>query len=145
MNREALRDKADTVTVRINFNPRRRGSKKLIIVPDGEPTWAPPRASIDNTLVKALARAFRWRKLLDTGVYATLAELAAAEKINPSYVSRILRLTLLAPDIVESALNGEQPVTLSMEVIMKPQPVEWSEQRVNLSSCRRARSPARAG
>jgi len=58
-------------------------------------------------MIKALARAFRWRKLLETAVFGTIEELAAAEKINPSYVSRILRLTLLAPDIFEAILNGK--------------------------------------
>jgi hypothetical protein len=128
MTREALKDKADTVTIRIDFSLRRRGGKKLIIVADGEPIWAPPRARIDNTLVKALARAFRWRKLLETGVYTTLAELAAAEKINPSYLSRILRLTLLAPEIIESILDGQHPTETSLCVLMRPFAVEWREQ-----------------
>jgi len=74
-----------------------RGGRKLVISPDGAPAWAKPRTRINNTMVKALARAFRWRKLLETGVYATVEEIAAAEKINTSYVSRILRLALLAP------------------------------------------------
>jgi hypothetical protein len=65
-------------------------------------------------MIKALARAFRWRKLLETGVYATIEELAAAEKINPSYVSRILRMTLLAPDIVEAILDGRHPTELTL-------------------------------
>jgi len=129
---EVLQDSADTVTVRIDFSVRQRGGKKLIIVPDGEPTWAPPRAHIDNTLVKALARAFRWRKLLETGVYATLADLAVAEKINPSYVSRILRLTLLAPDLVEAILDGRHPTTLSLAMAMRPFSVEWRRQKAEL-------------
>ena len=60
-------------------------------------------------MVKALARAFRWRKMLDTGVHATLEDLARAKGVAPSYVSRILRLTLLAPEIVEAILDGRQP------------------------------------
>ena len=64
------------------------------------------RARVDTTIVKALARAFQWRKLLEAGSYGTIKELAAAEKINPSYISRVLRMTLLAPDIVEAVLNG---------------------------------------
>ncbi|HEB79186.1 MAG TPA: hypothetical protein ENI79_01750 [Rhodospirillales bacterium] len=80
-------------------------------------------------MVKALARAFRWRKLLEAGVYATVEEIAAAEKINTSYVSRILRLTLLAPEIVELILDGRHPTDLTMAKLMKPFPVEWEEQR----------------
>ena len=86
------------------FTPR--GGRKLVVSPDGVPVWAESRSRIDDTLVKALARAFRWRKLLETGVHGTVDEIARAEGINPSYVGRILRLTLLAPDIVEAILDG---------------------------------------
>ena len=96
---------AQTVTVRVPFTIRKRGGRKLAIAADGS-TLAPPRPRIDNTLVKALARAHRWNRLLESSRYGTAAELAAAEKINPSYVSRVLRLTLLAPDIVEAIVEG---------------------------------------
>jgi len=85
---------------------------------------------MDSTLVKAIARAFRWRKLLETGVYGTIEELAAAERINPSYVSRVLRMTLLAPDIVEAILNGSQPHEVTLAVLMRPLPLRWAEQRM---------------
>ena len=85
-------------------------------------------------MVKALARAFRWRKLLETGVYATVEELAAAEKINGSYVSRVLRLTLLAPDIVEAILDGRQPITVQLDAVLKPFPAEWDAQRQRFST-----------
>jgi hypothetical protein len=78
--------------------------------------------------VKALARAFRWRKLLETGVYGTIEEIAAAEKINSSYISRVLRLTLLAPEIVEAILEGRQPVEMTLAAMMRPLPVVWQEQ-----------------
>jgi hypothetical protein len=61
---------------------RKRGGRKLVITPDGNDAWAPPRARVDNTMVKALARAFRWRKLMESGVYGTVEEIAAAEKIG---------------------------------------------------------------
>ena len=79
-------------------------------------------------MFKALARGFRWRKLLDTGVYGTIEEIAAKEKINSSYVSRLLRMTLLAPDIVEAILDGRQPTEMTLAVLMGPFPVSWSEQ-----------------
>jgi hypothetical protein len=79
-------------------------------------------------LVKALSRAFRWRKLLETGVFATVEEIAAAEKINASYVGRVLRLTLLAPDIVEATLDGRQPTNLTLAVLMRPFAVGRKEQ-----------------
>ena len=71
-------------------------------------------------MVKAIARAHRWRRMLESGVYATIAEIAAAEKINESYVGRILRLTLLVPDIVETILNGRQPAQMTLATLMRP-------------------------
>jgi hypothetical protein len=79
-------------------------------------------------MFKALARGFRWRKLLETGVYGTIEEIAAKEKINSSYVSRLLRMTLLAPDIVESILDGTQPAEMTLAVLMEPFAVAWQEQ-----------------
>jgi hypothetical protein len=80
-------------------------------------------------MVKAIARAFRWRKLLETGIYGTIEELAAAEAINPSHVSRILRLKLLAPAIVETILEGRHVPGLTLANIVKPLSVLWNEQR----------------
>lgn len=119
---------AGAVTIHIPFEIRKRGGRKLILAPDGTNTWAPPRRRIDNAMVKAIARAFRWRKLLETGTHATIVEIAAAEKINESYVGRILRLTLLAPDIVEAILGGRQPAEMTLAALMQPFPVEWREQ-----------------
>lgn len=70
--------------------------------------------SADSTLIKVLARAFRWRWMLETGRHTTIDELAAAKSINGSHVCRILRLTLLAPDIVEAILDGRQPEGLTL-------------------------------
>ena len=120
----------DSVTVRVPMTFRKRGGRKQVIAPDGHPSWALPRARIDNTMVKALARAFRWRRMLEAGAVATVSELAAAEKINPSYVSRVLRLTLLAPEIVEAILNGRQAPEMTLPVLMGPFPVEWDRQRL---------------
>jgi len=116
----------NTVTVRVPIKLRRQGSRKTIVTPAGT---LPMPARVDITLVKALARAFRWRRMLETGRYATIDELARAEKINPSYVSRVLRLTLLAPDIVEAILDGRQPDDLVFAQAMQPQPANWMEQR----------------
>jgi hypothetical protein len=100
-----------TLTIAVPLTIRKRGGRKLVLSPAGEEITAPARPRVDNTLVKALARAFRWRKLLETGVYATVAEMADAEGINRSYVSRVLRLTLLAPEIVEGILEGRSADT----------------------------------
>ncbi|MCW5717061.1 MAG: hypothetical protein KIS68_04430 [Bauldia sp.] len=80
-------------------------------------------------MVKALARAFRWRTLLETGVYGTVSDLAAAERINPSYVSRVLRLTLLAPDLVEAILDGRHPPEMTLAMLMEPFPTDWQHQQ----------------
>ena len=120
-----------TVTVRIPISIRRRGGRKLVLAPDGTTdTWAAPSRRIDNAMVKAIARAFRWREMLENGTHATIAEIAAAEKINESYVGRVLRLTLLAPDIVEAILGGRQPVEMTLALLMRPFPTLWEAQRV---------------
>jgi hypothetical protein len=121
-----------TVTVRVPLKIRRYGGRKLIIAPEGAAPWAPPRARIDNTMVKAIARAFRWRRLLEEGQYGSVVELAEAEKINKSYVSRVLRLSLLAPPIIEAILNGRQSPRLGLPTLLEPLPVEWEAQRRRL-------------
>jgi len=116
------------VTIKVPFAIRKRGGRKLVLAPDGAPV--PPLApQVDGTLVKAIARAFRWQKMLETGRYATIKEIAKAEKINQSYVSRVLRLTLLAPDLFEALLHGRQNSTMSLHDVMKPFPIEWDRQR----------------
>jgi hypothetical protein len=117
-----------TMTVRVPMKFQTRGGRKLIVSPDGSPSWAKPRKRIDNAMVKALARAFRWQKLLEDGNYATIEEIADAEKINPSYVSRILRLTLLSPEIVAMVLDGRQPTAVTLKDLQKGFPVCWRSQ-----------------
>ena len=127
-----LNDDGRTVTVRVPISIRRRGGRKLVLAPDGtDVTAAPVARHIDNAMVKAIARAFRWRDMLESGEYATIREIADAEKINESYVGRVLRLTLLAPDIVEAILNGRQPAEMTLAVLMQPFPVAWREQRAD--------------
>jgi hypothetical protein len=85
---------------------QRRGGRKRIVAPDGSELTPTSKPQPDGTLVKALARAWRWQKLLDEGVCTSVSEIGDAENISKSYVSRILRLALLAPDIVEAILAG---------------------------------------
>jgi hypothetical protein len=119
-----------TITVRIPMSIRRRGGRKLVLAPDGTPDkGAVVSRRTDNAMVKAAARAFRWREMLESGTHATISEIAAAEKINESYVGRILRLTLLAPEIIEAILGGQQRAEMTLAVLMRPFPVEWTEQR----------------
>lgn len=118
-----------TIIVELPIAFRRIGGRKQVILPDGGAFLPTARRKVDGTMVKGLARAFRWRKLLESGRYATVEELAASEKINTSYVSRVLRLTLLAPDIVEAIVDGRQPATTKLADLLEPFPVEWPAQR----------------
>lgn len=117
-----------STNIKIPFEVRKRGGRKLIVTLDGGTEEIQPHRRIDSALLKAIARGFRWRKLLETGDYATIEEIANAEKINSSYVSRVLRMTLLAPEIVEAILGGRQPEGLTMAKAMQPFPPEWSHQ-----------------
>jgi hypothetical protein len=105
---------AEVVSVEIPMTFKKRGGRKVIVLPDGTHGNPAPMATIDNTMIKAVARAFRWQKLLENGTYGCLDEIAKAEKIGPSFVSRVIRLALLAPDIVEAILAGKQPAHLTL-------------------------------
>ena len=127
-----------TLSIRIPLKLSQLGGRKLIITPAGEDPWQPRSHPPVSAFVKAIARAFRWRKLLETGVYTSIEEMAVAEKINPSYVSRVLRLTLLAPEIIEAALEGKQNDGLQIEDLMSPFPMEWRKQSQNFKHIRSA-------
>lgn len=116
--------------IRVPITLRRRGGRKLIITPDAEKSGAGGLRGRQNpTLVKAIARGFRWRKLMEQGLYESVDEIAAKEKIDRSYVSRLLRMTLLAPDIVEMVLAGRQPRGINLQMVKRPIPDCWQEQR----------------
>jgi hypothetical protein len=129
MTEVRLSPDGSTLTVFVAMAWRRRGGRKVIVAPPGADGWAPP-PKIDGALVKALARAHRWRRLLEGGRFGTLADLADSERISRSYVCRVLRLTLLAPDIVERILDGRP--TAGLPQLLKPFPVEWERQREQL-------------
>jgi len=115
----------DTVTLHVPFRVVKRGGRKEMQLPDG----VRPDRKADNTLVKALARAFRWKRLLESGEYATIAELAEREGIAPSYMTRVLRLTQLEPAIIEAVLEGRQGDAVTLARLMEPFPLSWSEQK----------------
>ena len=119
----------DVVSVDVPMTFRKRGGRKVIVLPDGTQGNPAPRATIDNTMVKAIARAFRWQAMLENGTYGCLDEIGKAEKIAPSFVSRVIRLALLAPDIVDAILEGKQPASLTLRDLMGPFPVAWDRQR----------------
>jgi hypothetical protein len=120
-----------TAVVSVPVSFLQRGGRKQILSPAGAAPWSPaPR--VDSALVKAVVRAHSWRQMIESGKYASSAELAKAEKVNDSYLSRILRLTLLAPDIIEAILNGRQPSTLQLDELIRPLPAAWDQQRARL-------------
>ncbi len=115
----------DTVTLHVPFRTVKRGGRKEMQLPEG----ATQSRRTDSTLVKALARAFRWKRMLESGEFVTIAELAEREGIASSYMTRVLRLTLLAPDIVEAILDGRQGPEVTLARVLGPFPVEWEKQR----------------
>ena len=118
-----------SLVVRIPMRFQRRGGRKRIVAPDGSEIVPSSKPQPDGTLVKALARAWRWQKLLDDGVYTSVSEIGYAENISKSYISRILRLALLAPDIVEAILAGRMNQGLMLERLEQSLPANWQVQR----------------
>lgn len=114
----------DTVTIHVPFRLVKRGGRKEMQLPEG----AAQSRRTDSTLVKALARAFRWKRMLESGEFATIAELAEREVIALSYVSRILQMTLLSPEIIEAILDGKQGPELTLARAIEPLPETWREQ-----------------
>lgn len=117
----------ETVTLDVPFRVVKRGGRKEMQLPEAAEK---PRRT-DNTLVKALARAFRWKRLLESGEYANIAELAEREGIASSYLTRVLRLTLLAPDIVEAILDGRHGQAVTLARVLEPFPLEWKHQEMH--------------
>ena len=115
----------ETVTLHVPFRVVKRGGRKEMHLPDG----VRPDRKADNTLVKALARAFRWKRMLESGEFATIAELAEREGIATSYMTRILRLTQLEPRIIEAVLDGRQNDAVTLARLMDPFPISWIEQK----------------
>jgi hypothetical protein len=119
----------DTVTLHVPFRVVKRGGRKEMQLPEG----AAQTQRSDNALVKALARAFRWKRMLESGEFTTIAELAEREGIAPSYMNRILRLTLLAPDTVEAILDGRSGPEVTLARVLGSFPVEWGKQTLHFS------------
>ncbi len=117
------------LTTEIPMTFRRRAGKAVIVLPNGERAFERREALIDNAMVKLIARGHRWHRQLFDGTHASIADIAKSENINPSFVSRILRLAYLSPTIVEAILNGQFPAHLTMKDLIAPFPMEWGRQR----------------
>jgi hypothetical protein len=114
-----------TITVHVPLKFSVRGGRKTII---GAVSQTAPPTRFDDSILKAIARAHRWRSLIEDGTYATITELAQDKGVNQSYACRLLRLTLLAPSIVESILD-RRGTHLTLDKLMKPLSACWDEQR----------------
>ena len=117
-----------SITVRVPLAIRHRPGRKTIVTPLGKGV-VPATTRADPAMVKALARAFRYQRMLDDGRYASVSEMAAAEKIERGYLGTLLRLTLLAPEIVETILDGRAPDRLGLPALLVPRPEIWAIQR----------------
>ena len=115
----------ETITLHVPFRFVKRGGRKEMQLPPGRPL----EIKADNTLIKALARAFRWKRMLESAEYITITELAQRERITPSYMTRVLRLTLLAPEIIETILDGRQGPEVTLAQLVEPFPTNWDRQR----------------
>jgi hypothetical protein len=121
----------ETLTIRIPIRLQRRGGRKLIMTPEG--AAAPARKpSRDETLVKALVRAHRWRRRIESGRANSITDLAEQEGVTDAYVCRLLPLTCLAPGIVEAILDGRQPKGLRLTEMLGNGPLAWNAQREDL-------------
>lgn len=135
---------ATSITVRVPLKIRRRPGRKMVVTPVVQEGAATVRTRTDPALMKALARAFRYQRLLDEGRYASITDMAEAEKIDRGYLGRILRLALLAPDVVEHVLDGAGIPEASAGRLLEAVPADWKQQRVIIGMSRDARSEAAA-
>jgi hypothetical protein len=125
---ERVGPQVETLTIRIPMRLQRRGGRKLIMTPQGAevPASKPHR---DETLVKALVRAHRWRRRIESGKAKSITDLSEQEGVTDAYVCRLLPLTCLAPDIVEAILDGRHPKGLRLAEMLGNGPLDWNEQR----------------
>ena len=115
-------------TTHIPMAFKKRSGKAIIVLPNGERAIARREAIIDNSMIKVIARAYRWQRLLLDGTHSSIDDLSRAEIITASYVSRVLRLAYLSPTIVEAILDGKYPAHLKLKDLMEPFPLEWDRQ-----------------
>jgi hypothetical protein len=114
-----------SISIHVPFRLRKAGGRRQVVLPDGA-TAPAMRPRSDSALIKALARAFRWKRMLESGAFATIGDLAKREGIAPSYMTRVMRMTLLAPEIVEAIVDGRQGPEVTLAVLLEPFALEWN-------------------
>ena len=128
MKSTTLNPSGNAVTVRVPMTFRRRGGRKLVTVPDGKAPLSPRRPRIDNTLIKAIVQAHRWKNMLEAAEFNSVKDLARAERVNHSCLYRVLRLSLLCPVVVQAILDGMQPASVHARELLRSVPREWQDQ-----------------
>jgi hypothetical protein len=118
-----------TLSIHVPMQFKRRGGRKLIILPETEMQGQKASQRRDMTLVNGLAKAHRWQTLYERGKHPSLTEFIEKQGLNKSYAARVMNLNLLAPDIRKTILDGLQPRALRLSDLMRPFPPEWREQR----------------
>jgi len=126
--RVTLSADGDYLVVQVPLRTKRRGGRKQTIAPGGGDAASPNHMRANHSLAVTIARAHRWQQLLESGRYTTIGELARDVGVDNSYLARVLRLTLLAPDLIASILDGMEPDGLSLEKLYRV-PAVWEEQR----------------
>ena len=111
--------------IRIPMRLKRKNGRKRIVMPngvDGEPAGEEP---VQQQLAIALAKGHRWRDLLESGKFESVAALAEALELDPSFIRRHIRLTFMSPVMVEKILDGNEPDGVSLEKLAREMPVVW--------------------
>lgn len=129
-----VRRDGDTVVVHIPMRLRRRNGQCMVLTegeaaPISAAQHVEDTSGANRTLIEAIAKGHRWQAQIESGEYASLEDLAHAAGCDRTYIGRMLRLTSLAPDIIEAILRGDEPDGLSLEMLRKNLPVRWDEQR----------------
>ncbi|MBN1341561.1 MAG: hypothetical protein JXQ73_02725 [Phycisphaerae bacterium] len=124
-----VRREDEAVVVRIPARFRRRNGRQMILLNSEEPIEPKREREANQTLVEAIAKAYRWQEQIESGEYVGAEDLAQDIGVDRTYVARMLRLTSLAPDIVEAIIRGDEPEGISLEKLRKGLPVGWKEQR----------------
>lgn len=120
------------VVVNIPMKMKTRGGRRRIIIPDLLQQKGTARGEYQESMALAIARAHLWKELIDSGKFASISDLASAIGIDPSYAARMFRLTMLAPDIIDAVLSGNEPEGVTMRKLARPIPIHWHEQRTVL-------------
>jgi len=121
-------EKDGTIRVTVPISITRKGGRKYILAPQGESSPFAP-VKINDALVRALAKAFQIKDEIESGKAESFREIARRDDQSHSYLLRVFRLTMLAPDIVQAILDGRQPKTLELQELLEPLPLHWPEQR----------------